>query len=417
MSTGMPTYSHPSAPNTPASAPCYLPEATRPNIIAHDSGGEPGGFVGGFVQRGSTLPSPVSAPGPSTQYPDEPELAAARPARYSTIGPGYQSTRDLDDPTSTTDKIANVISSSMPISDIIKILCLHGCRNLSQELDVRSCDEAPRSSGGCSVVYFGRLYNGTPVALKTVFRSGSNEEERRHLKRAARELYTWSRCDHPNVAKLLGLAEFRGQIAMVSRWMEKGDLCKHLKSNPDADRLSLCIQIASALAHLHDSIGVVHGDLKGPNVLISNHGTATLIDFGNAVLGDSDLQFTATVKDSAWTTRWAAPELFEGSKHSTETDVYALGMTILETVTGKTPYADKTDLQATRAIIQKEIPARPYADIPDTEQGNRLWGLLLECWHKDPTKRPGAGRVCERLKTFLYGGISFRPLYEEPGTY
>ncbi|KAG9085027.1 hypothetical protein FS749_004741 [Ceratobasidium sp. UAMH 11750] len=62
--------------------------------------------------------------------------------------------------------------------------------------------------------------------------------------------------------------------------------------------------IADGLAYLHD-IGVVHGDLKGQNVLVAHDGDPMLTDFGNAVLQTSTLIFTATTQANALSTRWA----------------------------------------------------------------------------------------------------------------
>ncbi|KAG8724897.1 hypothetical protein FRC09_012309 [Ceratobasidium sp. 395] len=149
--------------------------------------------------------------------------------------------------------------------------------------------------------------------------------------RTARELYTWSKCNHRNVANLLGLAEFREQIVMVSAWMENGDLRTYVNKYPTVDRLQLCTQVAEGLAYLH-SIGIIHGDLKGPNVLISKDGVATVIDFGNAILEESALEFTDEATSQKISLRWTAPEILRGSKHSAQADVYALGMTILVSI-------------------------------------------------------------------------------------
>ncbi|KAG9077736.1 hypothetical protein FRC06_008736, partial [Ceratobasidium sp. 370] len=235
------------------------------------------------------------------------------------------------------------------------------------------------------------LYDGTPVAIKTIFvHSDVQDQERKHLKRTARELHTWSKCEHPNIARLLGLAEFRDQIAMVSLWMENGDLRTYINQRPSVDRFELCIQIADGLAHLH-SIGIVHGDLKGPNVLISKAGTATLIDFGNAVLGESTLQFTQTGTNNGMTARWTAPEIFAGGKHDAASDVYSLGMTILEAFTGKVPYFGKTDPAVINTVVNdKKMPDRPQEIPMNVAWGDMLWDLLVNCWHYIPSERPAA---------------------------
>ncbi|KAH7345589.1 kinase-like domain-containing protein, partial [Rhizoctonia solani] len=93
-----------------------------------------------------------------------------------------------------------------------------------------------------------------------------------------KELYTWPKCKHPNVLGLLGLVEFHGQIGMISAWACNGDVRRYLCASPETDR---CHCISDGLAYLHDA-GIIHGDLKGANILISDSGISMLNDFGNA---------------------------------------------------------------------------------------------------------------------------------------
>ncbi|KAG8795456.1 hypothetical protein FRC12_014273 [Ceratobasidium sp. 428] len=109
-----------------------------------------------------------------------------------------------------------MISRSMSIGAVIERLVHHGCPNVSTRLDTARCNDRPYSRGGFGDVYKGTLLDGT--------------------KYAARELHTWSRCQHPNVVKLLGLAEFHDQIAMVSPWMERGSVDHIIRSDNSIDR-------------------------------------------------------------------------------------------------------------------------------------------------------------------------------------
>ncbi|KAG8794234.1 hypothetical protein FRC12_000086 [Ceratobasidium sp. 428] len=371
-----------------------------------------GDFVGGFVhrRRATDPPSPTSS---HISFPSPTHFGAggSQPGRglfrNKTVGHARSPIRNFDDITGSTGQIAAVISSDMSIPDIITSLGQHGCCNLSQQLDISSCSTRPISRGGFSDIYFGRLYNGTPVAIKTIFvLSDDQEQEHKHLKRTARELHTWSKCSHPNVASLLGLAEFREQIAMVSVWMENGDLRSYVNKYPNVDRVKLCAQIADGLAYLH-STGIIHGDLKGPNVLISKDGVATLIDFGNAVLGESTLQFTDTGTNQKISIRWTAPELLEGGKHSANADLYSLGMTILEALTGKVPYSEKNDRAIMVAVMRYEYPARPQECIPtNSGWGDALWYLLMRCWNPVPEQRPKAIEVRDLLNNSRYEGFS-----------
>ncbi|KAG9076409.1 hypothetical protein FS749_011816 [Ceratobasidium sp. UAMH 11750] len=301
-----------------------------------------------------------------------------------------------------------LISRVMPTSEVVAHLSNHGCRDITDQLDLASSSNFPVSNGGFGDVYMVKLRNGTRVAVKTMrVQVDSTNEGAKHLKHAARELHTWAKCDHPNVLKLLGLAKFRDQIGMVSMWMEHGSLPGYLSREPTADRCQISTQICEGLTYLHRS-DIIHGDLKGLNVLVSDDGTPMLADFGNAILRDRTLLFTVTTMKASLSPRWAAPEILEGSSLcSMEADVYALGMTILETITGNVPYFGKGDHAVMFAVgVKQELPARPEDTIPsDSKLGDALWSLLVSCWLRQPEKRPTAGKVAGVMRTIQRPGL------------
>ncbi|KAG8732783.1 hypothetical protein FRC10_000610 [Ceratobasidium sp. 414] len=350
--------------------------------VSPGSRNDQGNFIGGFVHRRRSSDPSLASTGSQMRFlspapfgmPDFQTVPTL--FRDKIVGHAPSRGHDIDDMTGSTNYIAAVISSNMSISDIITSLGHHGCRDLSHQLDLNSCTARPVSRGGFSDIYSGRLYDGTRVAIKTIVIHGAaDDKELKNLKRTARELHTWSKCEHPNVARLLGLAEFRGQIAMVSLWMENGDLRTYINQHPSVDRFELSIQIAGGLAYLH-SIGIIHGNLKGPDVLISGAGTATLIDFGNAVLGETTLQFTQTATNNSLTPRWTAPEIFAGEKRNNASDVYSLGM---EAFTGKVPHSGKTDPAVINAVVNdKKVPDRPQEIPTNVAWGDMLWNLLLQ---------------------------------------
>ncbi|KAF8718912.1 kinase-like protein, partial [Rhizoctonia solani] len=220
-----------------------------------------------------------------------------------------------------------LIGVSMTIRQVITHLVEHGCPDLANDVDHTTFGEHPTSNGGFSDVYRGYLHNKAKVAIKVLRISAEAlATEPKHLKHAARELHTWSKCTHPNVLRLYGLVEFRNRIGMVSAWMEQGNLPRYLQETPDVDRCNLCIQICDGLSFMHQ-IGIIHGDLKGANVLISDDGVPVLADFGNSLYADQTLKFTQTTSVNSLTVGWAAPELlFDSGVPSKEADVYSLGM-------------------------------------------------------------------------------------------
>ncbi|KAG8769565.1 hypothetical protein FRC12_004892 [Ceratobasidium sp. 428] len=219
------------------------------------------------------------------------------------------------------------VTSLMTVSELVACLVKKGCSNITDQLDLAECSEYPISGGGFGDVYRGRLKNGDRVAIKTMRLSvSSNGVVQNSLKNAARELYTWSKCEHDNIQRLLGLVEFRGQVGMVSPWQPNGNLHQYLERYPETDRYEMSTQISDGLAYLHRT-NIVHGDLKGLNILISKAGSPLLADFGNSFLRECTLKFTDTSSKHLVSLRWAAPELLGGTaKHNTRTDVYALGM-------------------------------------------------------------------------------------------
>ncbi|CEL53585.1 hypothetical protein RSOLAG1IB_06440 [Rhizoctonia solani AG-1 IB] len=111
---------------------------------------------------------------------------------------------------------------------------------------------------------------------------------------------------------------------------------------------------------------------------------------------DFPVAFTAT-ESVSYSVRWAAPELFldDGIRTNYETDVYALGMTILEALTGTVPHKDKADLAVIHTVVfRREHPPRPIEHIAiRSTKGDGLWNLLERCWNYDPQLRPKVTEV------------------------
>ncbi|KAG8766045.1 hypothetical protein FRC12_007116 [Ceratobasidium sp. 428] len=199
-------------------------------------------------------------------------------------------------------------------AEIISHLTRRGCQNLTYDLDSSSFSAHPVSQGGYGSVYREKLLDGRRVAIKALRVSLDDDDEADKLpKRAARELYAWSKCQHRNVLPLLGLVLYQGQIRMVSLWVENGSLPSYLNKHPDVDRCYMpssahllygqSTQICDGVAYLHDT-GVIHGDLKGNNVLVSEKGVPMITDFGNAILEHSTMQFAETKKLAGCTIQW-----------------------------------------------------------------------------------------------------------------
>ncbi|CAE6492369.1 unnamed protein product [Rhizoctonia solani] len=293
--------------------------------------------------------------------------------------------------------------------EIVWLLSRHGCPDITTHIILDRCSGEPIAGGGFGDIYEGYLRNGLKVAIKCprIF-VHSDDDGRNVLKSAAKEAYTWSKYHHPNILEASGLAQFRSRIALVSPWMEYGTVLNYINLRPDVDRCKLCTGVVQGLVYLHE-VGTVHGDLKGLNILVSKDGVPKLTDFGNTVLKQYTLQFTGTNNAHNLSMRWAAPELIspEDGHVSMPADIYALGMTILEIITGKQPYDHITrELAVFGEILKGKTPPRPVHYISThSKNGNEMWNLLHACWKFDPKERPTALDVEKTLSYFTMEGL------------
>lgn len=153
-------------------------------------------------------------------------------------------------------------------------------------------------------------------------------------------------------------------------------------------------EAALGLEYLHER-GIVHGDLRCSNILIGSDGQAKLANFGLSRSNGSGL----TSKVVVGSARWQAPEFGDGVLPSFESDVYSLGMTILEATTRKIPWSDQDDTRAwfhrTRWAPETDEghpPGSPPAEIRDL-----VWRM---CCH-DPHKRVSLSSVVYELDQLI----------------
>ncbi|QRV77264.1 hypothetical protein RhiJN_05279 [Ceratobasidium sp. AG-Ba] len=278
----------------------------------------------------------------------------------------------------------SIISRTSGAARIFDHLVDSGCIDITSHLDLKLCEEFPVAGGGCCDVYRGALKGGKKVAIKCSRVFFNPEQGGVILKNIARELYAWSKLNHPNVLELTGLSNFRGALAIVTPWMENGTLPNYMLKE-QVNAYQLCVQIAAGLAHVHKA-NIVHGDIKGSNVVISASGVAKLIDFGNTVIKNYAVQFTSTSTPSAkMTIRWAAPELIRGqSKQTKRSDVYALGM--LDEGVCWAVGLDGRTLSRPKELNQME-----------SVRAKLLWKMMVRCWDHQASKRPTSTWLEERL--------------------
>ncbi|KAG9227793.1 hypothetical protein CCMSSC00406_0000561 [Pleurotus cornucopiae] len=213
----------------------------------------------------------------------------------------------------------------------------------------------------------------------------------------------WRQLCHPNILPLMGLYipnDSPSRLCLVSPWMENGNVHQYLTKYPCANRAELLIDIASGLNYLHAlRPKIIHGDLKGLNILVTPMHRACLADFGVSIVAtESCFKWSGVGVSRAGTLRWLAPELLDGScPHNTlQTDIYAFAFVCYELYSGNIPFHDlKRDGQVIVLVSQGHRPTRP-GHISDG-----VWSLVQECWEQEPSARPTSREIMDRL---LYQG-------------
>ncbi|KAG6905133.1 hypothetical protein DXG01_004644 [Tephrocybe rancida] len=245
------------------------------------------------------------------------------------------------------------------------------------------------------------------------------------FKAYAKEAIIWAQLSHPNVLPFYGLAHSPTRLSFITRWATQGDLTQYLKENPGANGILLCKDTAAGAEYLHKN-DVVHGDLKGCNVLIDSSGRASLCDFGLASVTDPKIiKWTSqsTITSKGGTARWQAPELHESEDeaekdyNTKETDVYAWAGVCYEIFTGHLPFYEiPHGITVMTQIVQGHTPTRPDEDDAAwRERGlnERIWKLMKDCWDFEPSKRPDMTQIVSNLSA--ENVIDTRPAAEWKG--
>jgi hypothetical protein len=256
--------------------------------------------------------------------------------------------------------------------------------------------------GGFSVVY--RAVQESferDVALK-VLTVGSDEDAQRRFLREVRLASKLS--GHPHVVTVLDTGTTAsGRPYLAMDLYDGGSMKERLKRTgalPATEVALVGAKIADALSAAH-SLGVLHRDVKPNNILVSRFGEPALADFGVSCLLDSNA--SASILD-VFSPQHAAPELMARGVPSVSSDVYALGSTLYELLTGKPPFgADTRDVRAIMWRAMTEPAPRPECDeLP------ALADAIVRAMAKEPADRfPDAADFAKTLRSLLpEGGAS-----------
>ncbi|KXN90939.1 Serine/threonine-protein kinase HT1 [Leucoagaricus sp. SymC.cos] len=233
-----------------------------------------------------------------------------------------------------------------------------------------------------------------------------------------KEVILWAHSSHPNVLPFLGVFleghSDSPQTCLVSPFMKNGNLRNYAERLAQKRRLPLISDVADGLCYLHN-LGIVHGDLKGENVLISDEGRSLITDFGTSFINTDT---TATGSISSTTLRFSAPETILGNRKPTkEFDIWSLGCLFYTVLSRKVPYYQYyREVQIIVALSRKEPPKRPgsLSEVEEEDEfdwddwdddikqdydaiDDQAWDLIIKCCSPEPEDRPDIADVRELI--------------------
>lgn len=207
-----------------------------------------------------------------------------------------------------------------------------------------------------------------------------------------RETHALSRLQHPNIASFFEAGEVRGQCYLALEFVEGISLARRLLAGPlEGEELQrLASGLLWALAHAH-AAGVVHCDIKPANIMLREDLSPVLLDFGVAKLLSADLQ-TADATQSGLvrgSPGYMAPEQILGASLTERSDLYAVGLVLLEAITGQQACGGRDAVERAQATLRGEPRLRAE------QLTSPLRNLLVRALQGDPAQRPASAAAMQ----------------------
>ena len=272
--------------------------------------------------------------------------------------------------------------------------------------------EAVLGKGGMGTVYRARDTRlQRPVALKVLTADLTSDSDRKS--RFLQEARAAAAITHPAIAQVYDVDEADG-VTFIAMELVEGQTVRQLVTAHDLDLISgleVAIQVGEGLARAHET-GIVHRDIKSENIMVTRDGHAKILDFGLAKLNplhnvstnsgaEEHMSQMATVAQTqagmvVGTLAYMSPEQARGRSVDHRSDIFSLGVTLYEMITGQLPFSGQSPLDTMHAIAFEET--RPVTSIRQNlpPEAHRI---ISRCLRKRPEDRyPDAKALVDDLK-------------------
>ena len=266
---------------------------------------------------------------------------------------------------------------------------------------------------------FGKVYKGMNertgelLAVKQLSLMDGSSEDVASLQK---EISVMWHLDHSNIVRYLGTARSDRFLFIVLEYVSGGSIANMLQQfGPFIEKLirRFTLHILSGVDYLHGR-GIVHRDIKGANVLVSNDGVAKLADFGcsKQLAGMCTASLEESMKAIRGSVPWMAPEVIKQSGYGRPSDIWSVGATVIEMGTGKAPWPEFTNnLAALFHVATSKAPP-----VPPAHFSNSCAAFLNRCMQIEPSERATAAEllasdafvVCTSPTSLTAGPLGFR---------
>ena len=236
-------------------------------------------------------------------------------------------------------------------------------------------------SGGMADVYKGKDHKLNRFVAIKVLKSDYRSDET-FIKKFLSEAQAAAGLMHPNVVNVYDVGQDRGLYYMVMELVEGITLKDYIEKKGKLsakETISIAIQMVTGIQAAHNC-HIIHRDIKPQNMIISRDGNVKVADFGIARAVSSQTM-NATAVGSV---HYISPEQARGGYVDTKSDIYSVGITLYEMVTGHVPFDGETAVEVAVKHLQEEI-APPSEEVPDIPYS--LEQIILKCTQKSPDRR------------------------------
>jgi serine/threonine protein kinase len=252
------------------------------------------------------------------------------------------------------------------------------------------------NKGGIAEIHKARhRSNGSVYALRIMLPEISKTSRNVRLFVGGAEIVR--QLDHPNIIRVLDVVLDKEMPYVVMEYVE-GDNLKHclLHNDPVVTErpLEILMQVAQGIQHLHNN-RILHRDIKPENILISEKMEVKIADFSLAVRKEKDQLTSRLISGSR---SYIAPERILQDRYDERADIYGMGITAYELLSGRLPYTGTSDQEVLSKHVSRRVrpPAirRLNPSVP-----RELEKIVMTCIKKDPAKRyPDVGLVIRDLE-------------------